>query len=319
MTNRAMKVLVIGLGGIAKRHIDAIRKLEGNYEIACLRRYPEPSPLVDRLFTNWDEARAYRPDVALVCSPTARHTEDVAKLVAMRVPFLLEKPVAADLGCLGDLAAEIERERISVYVACQLRFDPLIVYIKKQLDGGGLPAPQRVRVFCHSYLPSWRPQRDYRDIYSARTDLGGGVGLDLIHEFDYVKWWFGMPEGLCGFRAKVSGLAIDCDDQCSAVLNYDKTVVEISLSYAEKRERRGFELAYEDAVYYGDLMTGELAREESGGERAVVASFPRDKDDIFVEQMRHFLDCVRTGNPSMNTYRDGADVLSLVLRLNKAF
>ena len=51
-----------------------------------------------------------------------------------------------------------------------------------------------VRVECQSWLPYWRPERDYRESYSARADEGG-VLRDLVHELDYAIWAFGGPVG----------------------------------------------------------------------------------------------------------------------------
>ncbi|MFX7793064.1 Gfo/Idh/MocA family oxidoreductase, partial [Acinetobacter baumannii] len=41
------------------------------------------------------------------------------------------------------------------------------------------------------YLPDWRPTKDYRETVSAKTELGGGVLLELSHELDYAQWILG--------------------------------------------------------------------------------------------------------------------------------
>ena len=42
-----------------------------------------------------------------------------------------------------------------------------------------------------SYLPELAAGLDYRQSYSARSELGGGVLLDVIHEVDYAQWVLG--------------------------------------------------------------------------------------------------------------------------------
>ncbi len=43
------------------------------------------------------------------------------------------------------------------------------------------------------YLPDWRPWQNYRESYSARQELGGGIILDGSHELDYICWLLGRP------------------------------------------------------------------------------------------------------------------------------
>ena len=61
--------------------------------------------------------------------------------------------------------------------------------------------PYCARVICSSYLPDWRPGVDYRTVYSAHKAMGGGVTIDLIHEWDYLVELFGVPEQLYNFKA----------------------------------------------------------------------------------------------------------------------
>ena len=42
--------------------------------------------------------------------------------------------------------------------------------------------------------------------------MGGGVGIDLIHEWDYLTWLFGTPVETYSIQRKISNLEIDSDD-----------------------------------------------------------------------------------------------------------
>src|SRR5438105_12088896 len=50
--------------------------------------------------------------------------------------------------------------------------------------------PPRSTLFPYTTLfrsPFWRPGTDYREGYGARQATGGGIILDSIHEFDYLR------------------------------------------------------------------------------------------------------------------------------------
>jgi predicted dehydrogenase len=53
-----------------------------------------------------------------------------------------------------------------------------------------------INAIVGQYLPDWRPNQDYLKGMSARIDKGG-VMLDLVHEFDYIRWLIGKPEKKC--------------------------------------------------------------------------------------------------------------------------
>ena len=67
----------------------------------------------------------------------------------------------------------------------------------------GQPAAVFRPVICSSYLPGWRPGVDYRQVYSAHKAMGGGVTIDLIHEWDYMVDLFGPPLAYYNFRAPI--------------------------------------------------------------------------------------------------------------------
>lgn len=303
------------MGSIALKHIQALRSLVPEVQVGALRSIKKTHIKgVDQQFTNWSEVRSFQPDFAVICSPTSLHFEHARNLTQLNIPFLIEKPVADKEEGLAEFCQELKKKNLITAVACQLRFDPLIEHMKRQLDLNKIAKPQRVRVFCHSYLPSWRPNQDYRKTYSAQRVLGGGVGLDLIHEFDYITWWFGLPEDVAGFRTRVSSLEIDTDDQCSAVLLYKNLLVEVSLSYGEQNQQRGFEFVYQDHILKGDLLTGELNVCQDSTV-TLQKRFERDSLALMISQMKHFIECVQKKAVTRNSFQDGLNTLQIALNL----
>ena len=76
------------------------------------------------------------------------------------------------------------------------------------------------RADCGFYLPSWRPGRDYRQTYSARARDGGGILLDAIHEFDYLRWLLGEVTEVFCIAGRWSRLEIDVEDLAEVSLRF---------------------------------------------------------------------------------------------------
>lgn len=72
---------------------------------------------------------------------------------------------------------------------------------------------------------------DYRTVYSAHKDMGGGVTIDLIHEWDYLVELFGKPEKMYNFKGTYSHLEIDSDDLSVYIAQYPTLLCEVHLDY----------------------------------------------------------------------------------------
>src|SRR2546421_323520 len=81
--------------------------------------------------------------------------------------------------------------------------------LARRLEGEAIVSAE---VRTASWLPGWRPGRDYRATYSASRALGGGVLRDMSHELDYPSWLFGPWRRLTALGGHLSPLEIESDD-----------------------------------------------------------------------------------------------------------
>ena len=72
-------------------------------------------------------------------------------------------------------------------------------------------------------MPHWR-DCDYRQNYSAKKNLGGGVLLDLSHEIDLAFYLFGKLKLEFAQNFKISELDIDSDDFAFLALKNKNTI-----------------------------------------------------------------------------------------------
>ena len=142
-----------------------------------------------------------------------------------------------------------------------------------------------MRAISSSYLPDWRPGTDYRDTYSAHKEMGGGVSIDLIHEWDYISYLVGFPQSVKSIVKRQSKLEIDSDDIAVYIADYKDKVVEVHLDYFGRKAVRRLELFAEDDTIIADLIDQKIEWLYSGKE----ISLAEDRDSYQKKELQHFL------------------------------
>jgi predicted dehydrogenase len=167
-----------------------------------------------------------------------------------------------------------------------------------------------VNIYCGSYLPDWRPGKDYRAVYSSSEEMGGGVHLDLIHEIDYCTWLFGLPVSSESLKTRCSSLGIPATDFASYRLMYPGFTASITLNYYRRDSKREIEIVSDMATVTADLLACTV---QSSASRELLHVSEPDMFRTYVAQMRYFLDHVRSGHQPMNSVDDAIEVLKIAL------
>lgn len=309
-------VLFVGLGSIGTRHLRNLTQLAAQrglgLAVDALRSGAKPgqlpettSALLARQITGFDQLRPYY-DLVFITNPTSLHAGVLARLRGRAGCYFIEKPIfeTADPAALAaDLAAASGRplaapagERFDIlaalgldaasgqraYVAAPMRWCGVMQALKRRLPG---LAVYSARAICSSYLPGWRPDVDYRTVYSAHRALGGGVGIDLIHEWDYLVDLFGMPRQVHGFAGRYSHLEIDSDDLAVYIARYPTLLAELHLDYFGRSYRRSLELFCRNGAVTADFGAGTLTLEDGSVER-----YEEPVNERYLREMAYFLD-----------------------------
>jgi len=300
-----MKVLISGLGSIAKKHISAMHQIDETLEVYALRSRKD-NPKVNNItnLNSLDELKA-PVDFCIISNPTALHYSAIEKLIPLNVPLFIEKPSLMSLDNSEALLKKINYGKIKTYVGFCLRFHPIIKFLKEYLQGRRII---EVNIYCGSYLPSWRQGVDYRDVYSAREELGGGVQYDLSHEIDYALWLFGIPDQVEKTRLRLSDLEINSCDFAGYRLIYKNKVVNIALNYFRRKPKRTIEIVFRDDTLLGDLIQSTVQSESLG----LLFSPKVEISNLYIEQMTHFYNIVRGNEKSINSLEESLTVIDIL-------
>ncbi|MDD3428620.1 MAG: Gfo/Idh/MocA family oxidoreductase [Oscillospiraceae bacterium] len=255
-----MRALFVGLGSIGTRHLNNLHTVacrQGiSLEIDALRSSSRELPakttnLLHAQYTSYTQVPdGY--DIIFITNPTHLHFEALKALSAKGDTFFIEKPIFEMAGYSLE-ACGLNTKK--AYVAAPMRWCRTYMQLKQHLQQVSCYS---ARVICSSYLPDWRPNTDYRKVYSAIKAMGGGVTIDLIHEWDYIVDLFGMPQETYNFKGTYSHLEIDSDDLSVYIARYPAMLAEIHLDYFGRTYRRTIELFTKDGTIEADFGKGIL-------------------------------------------------------------
>lgn len=304
-----MKVLIIGLGSIAKKHINSLRKVSAEAEIYALRTSKSASSLegVTDIY-NIDELDMKSIDFVIISNPTAKHYETICQVCNYEKPLFIEKPLFSEITDKSEvLVRQVSESAQITYVACNLRFLESLQFLKKEIQDKRI---NEVNVYCGSYLPDWRPNVDFRKVYSANKEQGGGVHIDLIHELDYVYWLFGRPEQTKAFFSNNSSLKISAYDYANYLWTYSQFSVSVVLNYYRRDSKRTIEIITDSGTYEVDVLKNTVDFDK----KCIFVS-PNKTMDTYDSQMRFFINEIMTGKSTQfNTIEEANEILKLCIK-----
>ena len=308
--------LIAGSGSIGRRHLENLRRL-GQDAVLYRSGRRDPRAPAPQAREEYELARALEagPRAVLVCNPSALHLEVATAAARAGRHLLVEKPLAHSLGGVAELQSEVERRGLVALVGFQYRFHPGLRRVKAWLDDGALGELVSAEVRWGEDLAGWHPGQDWRLSYAARADLGGGALRTLCHPFDYLAWLLGdieLVSALVSHRA----LGLDVEDLAHVSLRFRSGVLAtVVLDYLQRPRAHELELVGTRGRIRWSDADGSAFLHDSKRDR-VTPFFPPpgfSRNDMFLDELRHFLACLVGAEPPACGLDDGVRALRVSL------
>jgi predicted dehydrogenase len=262
-----VNVAVVGAGSIGSRHQRILKQLGHQVSVVSAN-----SPDADfRSMSDALERESF--DYVVIASQTSQHVTDLSALINNRFSgrVLIEKPLFEKLHTLEDNNFSFAA------VGYNLRFHPAIVWLKDTLPKLGKLSS--ANFYVGQYLPTWRPDSDYRKSSSARDISGGGVLRDLSHELDLVQYLFGDWQQLTAVGGKFSDLEIATDDTFSILMTSTNcNAISVQLNYIDRIKQRYITINGNNGTVSIDLISNTAKFND------LDVKFSVNADDSYVAQ-----------------------------------
>jgi predicted dehydrogenase len=314
-----MKFLIAGFGSTGRRHLRNLQAL-GERDVVLLRsgRSTLPTDEIEGLPVETDlaEALAHRPDAVIISNPTALHLQVAVPAAEQGCSIFCEKPVADSLEGIPALRSALARGGGQFLTGFQFRFHPTLQQAKRWLEEGAIGRPVFTRVHWGEWLPGWHPWEDYRASYSARKELGGGVVLTLCHPFDYLRWLLGDVSSVFANTAKLSDLELDVEDTAEISFRFSSGALgSVHLNYVQRPPVHRWQMVGTEGTLVWDNASGgaQVYRVSTGEWESVGLPDGFERNDLFLNELRHFIDVTAGKTRPVCDLEDGVKALELSL------
>jgi predicted dehydrogenase len=279
-----------------------------------LQKYPVENDLENAL-------EKWKPEATIIANPTSLHMDVALPAAKAGSHLLIEKPVSHNLDGIDELQDVIAGNNLQVLVGFQFRYHPGMKHVKRILLDEDLGEVLSAQVEWGEYLPDWHPWEDYRESYSARVEMGGGVVLTLCHPFDYLRWLFGEPETVSAEKGNSGQLELDVEDIADVILGFSagfKTTVH--LDYLQRPEIHQLKIVGSKGTLIWDNADGSVRWWSVDSNEWPTLSVPKgfERNQLFLDEMEHFLEVVGGKADPLCSLEDGIIALKVALGVHRS-
>ena len=316
---------ILGCGGIAQKHAQAIVGLEDQVELVAFCDRDESKARAfsvqyaagrASVFTDpramFDQANL---NLIVVCLPPFAHTDEVELAAERGVHVLMEKPIALTSEHAWRMVESAERAGIKTQVGFMYRFGEAVSQMKRRLDAGtiGPVGLFSARYFSNSlHAPWWR----------VKEKSGGQLVEQIIHLFDMMRYLVGEPVSVFGRQANVFHRSVPdytVEDVSATVVSFANGA--LGVVYATNGALPG------QWIKEWRVVTGRLVAEFVDWNRAtfIHTDSPErapepvtSEQDVFLLQLQDWVTAIRTNGQTRTPLREGAQSLDLVLAAQRS-
>jgi predicted dehydrogenase len=312
-------IVVVGVGSIGERHLRNLRSL-GELDLHAVDPEDAARSRAEALgattHRSLESALAVGPRAVLVCTPPVDHIRSVRAAIAAGAHIFVEKPISHELDGVTAAIEEAAARRLVLAVGYNLRFHRGLRTVKDLVGSGAIGRILSVRAEFGQDLASWRPARDYRESYSARRALGGGILLDASHEIDYVRWLAGEITEVSALTGHVSQLDIDVEDIAVLVMTLEGgALAEIHLDCIQVDYSRSCKVIGAAGTVTWDWRQGVDLITATGRKHIPIDG---DADPMYVDELRSFLARIDGEATPIVSGEDGRRALEVVIAAKRS-
>ena len=295
-----IKLAIAGAGYIAKIHADAAESLPDVELVAVVEKYPKTAkPFVKRYHLQHQYKtidgllKEGGVDALVIGTPNYLHASQAIKAMQAGMHVMVEKPMAMNSKDAHKMLEASQKFGTILMVAHCWRFDPEVLWLRKQVEAGRLGKIIRTKGYGVHAL--WGPS----GWFTQKKFAGGGAMADMgIHALDTARFLLGdpLPESV---YARIGTYYTDynVDDTGILLVNWENGTTSYIESGWWQPHSDGPEAAtqlYGDKGFgqtYPTFVSNQEGKDDPGFTHPRKDHAPQS---LYNDQLEYFLQCIRT-------------------------
>ena len=145
--------------------------------------------------------------------------------------------------------------------------------------------------------------------------------LTLCHPLDYLRWIIGEVSELWAFTSRIGDLDLEVEDTAEIGLRFSNGALgSVHLDYNQQPTTHRLEIIGTQGTIHWDNNDGEVNM--FGSKNKKWETFPLaktfERNDMFLDEMRHFLNVIQAKELPICTLDDGIEALKITLAANES-
>ncbi len=305
-----IRIGIVGAGGIAKKHLEALRTVGGARISAVVDRSAEHAAwLTDetgaRYCAGVDDLIEH-VDAVMVLTPPRARIDPISALIAAGVPIFCEKPLAATVDDAERIAEIVESgPRAPFMMGFMRRWHPPHAALREVLASGELGT--LVQVVRQRIGRIDLPEGNWR---RSPGQLCGVTMESASHDIDLLRWLHGDIVAASGEVVQSRPELPGFDETMAATVRFASGLTgSLQVSWQSRLARNAIGIIGTEgaAILEGPGLWSSrtLTVATAEGERSHEFRAHERDDDGYVGQARAFLELARGGEPEHPSIADG--------------
>jgi len=315
-------VAIIGLGSIGRRHLRLAKELRPKLNIIAVRsgmgKKVEEEKLLNAVVHSLEEAIDSGIEAAIIATPAVYHIQQAIELMERGIHVLIEKPLSHSLNNINEFLKVQKKSKAVGLMGYCLRYNLGALKFNDMLINKKIGQILHVQVDCGSYLPDWRKGQDYSQSVSAVKELGGGVLLEMSHEIDYIRWFFGEIKSVSANIQNSGTLDINVEDSADMIFESESGFpVSVHLDFNSRHPRRKCIARCANGDLIWDATANKVTWKTANGSEEM-ETYKNNRDYIYKEQLKHFFDCIDNNKEPAVNVDDGIKAMQIIKAARKS-
>ena len=307
--DKKCNIIVIGFGSIGKRHYQNLRAL-GYHNVSVYDIDTKTAGIGVRTLTSIGGNALKQFDIAFVCNPSNLHVRTALRCAKAGCHLFIEKPLSGTVAGIAELETVCRDKKLVRMVACNYLFHKGLAVMRRALKSGRYGKPVLSRVIAGYSIPVHRLY-----IYETLKKTGGAERLIMdsgSHLVNYLEFLLGPIKKYSARTGDVSTLGIRGEEAAALVFVHENGVLSTAaIDYVSRKRAHFIDIVTDKGTLTIDFMDDSVVFAD---ERRIKVLYQGKKNtnQMFVDELKHFLQCVAHGKKPLQDIVGGKAVVKLL-------